>query len=174
MIWGFAKKDKATALHLYNKACHAARQSGLFRYGLPKTPDGYFFSIALHLILLMKVLEGHRNQKRGHKCAQHLFSLFCQEMDDHLREMGFGDISVVKQVKHMGATFAFYQKGFLPALEQDKKAIAHFIQQTISPEPKHVNFLASYFLRTFQKIKGSDMMLCSSEKPPCDFISLDK
>jgi cytochrome b pre-mRNA-processing protein 3 len=96
---GPARDIRDSAAMLYALAVEQARRPEFYsRLGVPDTLDGRFEMIALHVFLLL-----HRLKQRGEApaLAQALFDLMFQDMDQNLREIGVGDLSVGKRVKTM-------------------------------------------------------------------------
>src|SRR5260370_42296875 len=91
----------------YGRVVEQARQPGFFTAaGVPDTLDGRFELICLHAFLYLHRL------RREEKAAAALGRRFCEAMfadfDRSLREMGTGDLSVGREVKHMAQ--AFYRR----------------------------------------------------------------
>jgi len=87
--------------------------------GVPDTPVGRFEMVALHLFL---ALEGLRKAGAPEALSRMLVEAFVIDMDDSLRELGTGDLSVPKKVKRAAA--AFYERnmayrGALDAADAD-------------------------------------------------------
>jgi hypothetical protein len=57
-------------------------------YRVPDTIDGRLGMIVLHLALLLRRLVAEGAEMRDF--GQRVFDRFCQDMDDNLREMGWG------------------------------------------------------------------------------------
>ena len=91
---------RRTADTLYVAAVRQARQPGFYtRFGAPDTLDGRFDMVTLHVFLLLRRLRDEG--KEGAALAQKLFDVMFEYMDQDLREMGVGDLSVGKKVKAM-------------------------------------------------------------------------
>ena len=58
--------------------------------------------LLLHLWLVLRRL---RPVEGGHGLSQALFDRFCNDMDDNLREMGVGDLTVPKRMQAFGEAF---------------------------------------------------------------------
>ena len=90
----FAHRDEGKS-ELYVAIVAEARQLKWYRaYGVPDTIDGRFdmVSLVLSLVLLRLEREGRDAE------AVHLTEAFIADMDGQIREIGFGDLSVGKQV----------------------------------------------------------------------------
>ncbi len=107
---------------LYSSAARQARSPRFYeRLGVRDTPEGRFELFTLHVALVVLRLKGCG--AAAAETSQHLFEAYVRALDDALREMGVGDLSVPKRMKGLGE--AFY--GRVRALEQamaDKDAAA--------------------------------------------------
>ena len=99
---------KAAGQRLYAAAVAAARAPALYQsLGAPDTPDGRFEVYTLHVLL---VLERLRSQgEAGRATAQALFDAYLSGLDNGLRELAVGDLSVAKTMRKLGE--AFYGRG---------------------------------------------------------------
>jgi len=89
---------------LYEAIVAQARTPDLFRagYEIPNTLDGRFDSLSLHLHLVIRrfgEIEGFETQ------IQKLLNRFFTDMDQSVREIGVGDMSVGKHVTKMGKAY---------------------------------------------------------------------
>ena len=64
------------------------------RYGVPDTVDGRFDMVSLVLSLVLLRLERERREVEAVRLTEH----FITDMDGQIREIGFGDLVVGKQV----------------------------------------------------------------------------
>jgi cytochrome b pre-mRNA-processing protein 3 len=67
-------------------------------FGVADSVDGRFELIVLHVALLTRRL---RREPEGAALASALVDRFGRDMDDNLREMGVGDLTVPKKMKRM-------------------------------------------------------------------------
>jgi cytochrome b pre-mRNA-processing protein 3 len=80
-------------------------------YGVPDTAEGRFEMIVLHVALVCRRLGQRPAQGdekppgRNQLLSQQVFDMFCRDMDDNLREMGVGDLSVPKTMQKLGEAF---------------------------------------------------------------------
>lgn len=89
------------AQHLYVSAVQAARTPALFTdFGVVDTVDGRFDLLALHVFLIQNRLL-NVNQKAAKDLSQQLSNFMWTDMDDAIREIGVGDLSVPKHLKRM-------------------------------------------------------------------------
>lgn len=73
------------------------------RYGVPDTVEGRFDMVLLHVYLVWRRLSKAGGSER--EAAQAVFDLFFQDMDESMRELGVGDLSVPRKVRAMGEAF---------------------------------------------------------------------
>ena len=90
------------ARDLYGVIVTQARQQEFYAdLGIPDTAAGHYEMIVVHLFV---VLERLRSEPKAHgTLAQLLIESFVSDMDDSLREMGAGDMSVPKKVRRAAA-----------------------------------------------------------------------
>jgi cytochrome b pre-mRNA-processing protein 3 len=88
---------------LYGMIVAQARSPVFYRdYEVADTVNGRFDLLLLHIGLVVGRLM---REEEGKAAGQALFDLFCADMDDNLREMGIGDLSVPKHMKRVGEAF---------------------------------------------------------------------
>jgi cytochrome b pre-mRNA-processing protein 3 len=89
---------------LYGAVVAQARAPAFYsRYGVPDTVEGRFDMVLLHVYLVWRRLSQAGVSER--KAAQATFDLFFQDMDESMRELGVGDLSVPRKVRAMGEAF---------------------------------------------------------------------
>ena len=99
---------------LYGDVVTAARNPWFFGPGrVADTPEGRFELVALHLFL---VAERVKALPDGEALVQSLIEAFVTDMDDCMREMGVGDLTVPKRVKRAAAGFYERSGGYRAAL----------------------------------------------------------
>jgi cytochrome b pre-mRNA-processing protein 3 len=90
------------AKSLFASASVQARSPAFYTdAGVPDTPEGRFELYTLHVALLLRRLSGDEPQVA--ETRQGLFDAFVRNLDDGLREMGVGDLSVGKKMRKLGA-----------------------------------------------------------------------
>jgi cytochrome b pre-mRNA-processing protein 3 len=106
----------ATIRALYGAIVAQARSPAFYTaYGVPDTVEGRFELIVLHLVLLMRRLDGQAAAAgvgRGRGLGQGLFDVFCSDLDSNLREMGVGDFAVPKRMRRFGEAFYGRQRAY--------------------------------------------------------------
>lgn len=99
---GRKAQSRSQAKELYGAVVTAAREPALYaRFGVPDTPEGRYGMVVLHLALLLERLRGEG--PRLEELARLVAEAFVTDMDDCLRELGVGDLSVPKKVKRLAA-----------------------------------------------------------------------
>ena len=88
----------------YGEIVRQARRPELItNFHVTDNIDGRFDLLCLHMCLVMKRLKSKPELTRQY--CQDLFDFMFLDMDQSLREMGVGDLSVGKRVKEMGKAF---------------------------------------------------------------------
>jgi cytochrome b pre-mRNA-processing protein 3 len=110
---------------LYEAIVAAARQPWAYRDAqVPDTVDGRFDFLVLHLCLVLERLG-----QEVPVFKQALIDHFCTDMDDNLRELGAGDLSVAKKVRHMAEALAGRFAAYEAAL--DRASMEQAIQRNV-------------------------------------------
>lgn len=143
---------KRKAEVFYGKVVAAARQPGFYGPGrAPDTPEGRFELIALHLFLIAERVK--TTAPDGQDVARALIEAFVVDMDDCMREMGVGDLTVPKRVKRAAAGFyersGAYRDGLAAGLSKpaEPDALASIAARTILQQAEGDGFarvLADY------------------------------
>lgn len=104
MLARFFRRGDRYPRALYASIVDQARQPAFYAViGVPDTLDGRFDMIVLHL---SAVVDRLRNPDRSIDIhGQNLFDLFVVDMEQNLRQMGVGDLSVPKKMKKIGQSF---------------------------------------------------------------------
>jgi len=118
-------------------------------FAVPDTVDGRFDMVVIHAMLVMRRLR--ESPDEVHSTGQRLFDLMFADMDQSLREMGVGDMSVGKHVKKMAKAFygraAAYEEGMDGGPEQLARAVADNLYRHAHPGAETVAGIASYLTR---------------------------
>lgn len=132
MLEWFRQRNAQTlrAKELYGAVVAAARRPAFYRhYGVPDTLSGRYEMIVLTLFQVLERLrvEGAAPQLGAtlEETSRQTLEAFCTDMDDCMREMGVGDLSVPKKVKSAAGGFFERAAAYRPALEAgDAAALA--------------------------------------------------
>src|ERR1700760_3985570 len=109
MLWPFnpfrkpRSAPRGTIEAIYGMIVTQAREPLFYRdLAVPDTVNGRFDLLILHL---GRVLAQLRAAEGAAAMSQALFDHFCNDMDDNLREMGVGDLTVPKRMQAFGEAF---------------------------------------------------------------------
>jgi cytochrome b pre-mRNA-processing protein 3 len=95
---------RAAGRVLYAAAVEQSRKPALYAdLRAPDTVEGRFEVYTLHVVLLLDRLRGQGAQAA--ETSQALFDTYVGGLDDALREMGVGDLSVGKKMRRLGEAF---------------------------------------------------------------------
>jgi cytochrome b pre-mRNA-processing protein 3 len=136
---------------LYAQVVEQARTPALYQeLGCPDTIEGRFELYTLHLMLLLERLR--EGGEAAGPISQALFDTYLEGLDDALREMGVGDLSVGKKMRRLGEAFYGRGKSYDAAVAElpDQAPLAALLGRTVyeglepGPAPQQ---LAGYVLR---------------------------
>ena len=100
---------------LYARVVEQSRMPELYAgLGAPDTVEGRFEIYTLHLVLLLERLQ-HQGG-RASETAQALFDAYLEALDEALRELGVGDLSVGKNMRKLGEAFYGRVRSYLAAI----------------------------------------------------------
>lgn len=89
---------------LYRHLVNLARTPAFYRdLGVPDTPEGRFEMVGLHVALVVRRLKAAGPP--ADELAQDLFDLMFADLDESLRQIGIGDLSVGRQIKRLAGQF---------------------------------------------------------------------
>ncbi len=126
------RADEAAAVAIYGALVAQARAPALYALlGVPDSVSGRFEMVVLHTVLTIDRLK--RDGERGGALGQHVFDDFCRDMDQSLRELGFGDMAVPKRMKKLGESFYGRAEAYGSAVG-DRAALATAIARNVFPD----------------------------------------
>src|SRR5471032_1997908 len=135
MLWPFNHFRKpriaprGTIEAIYGMIVTQAREPLFYRdLGVPDTVNGRFDLLVLHLWLLLGRLK---SLPEGAGLSQALFDRFCNDMDDNLREMGVGDLTVPKRMQAFGEAFYGRAAAYDLALTEGQEPLAQALCRNI-------------------------------------------
>lgn len=145
----------ATISTLYGMIVAQARLPVFYRhYAVADTVNGRFDLLVLHLAMVLGRLWHESEQESEQAPAlkllgQGLFDRFCEDMDGNLREIGFADLKVPKEMSKIGEAFYGRAQAYQAALDAPgDQALADAIARNIfggAPrEPAVAQRLAAY------------------------------
>lgn len=119
------RKIREAAYPLFNSIVLQARAARFYRdWGVADSVDGRFDMIVLHVSLVIARLESGKDGKNSGLLIRYLQEVMFDNMDLSLREMGVGDMSVGKKVKHMADAFNGRHQAYLQAIRAQDMAQA--------------------------------------------------
>jgi len=135
MLWPFNHfmKPRAplrgTIEAIYGMIVTQSREPLFYRtLGVPDTVNGRFDLLLLHLWLVLRRLK---SAEGGPALSQALFDHFCSDMDDNLREMGVGDLTVPKKMQAFGEAFYGRTAAYDLALTEGHAALAQALCKNV-------------------------------------------
>lgn len=151
------RSDPNVQDELYDSIVAAARQPRLYEgWGVPDTPAGRIEMVVVHTAVATYALMAQGS--KGEARARALNERFVTDMDDNMREIGVGDLTVPKKVKKAAA--AVYDRiGLIDKLAGEgakadgAKAGAVLIE--IEGERLDKAVLGRYFLRLINDLGGN-------------------
>jgi cytochrome b pre-mRNA-processing protein 3 len=149
------KPAKIAGQKLYAGLVAQARQPDFYgRLAAPDTVEGRFELYTLHVVLLLDRLK--RQGAAAGVVAQALFDTYVSALDDALREMGVGDLSVGKKMRKLGEAFYGRVKSYDAALAAlpDEAQLAELLIRTVYAEAAGAapEALVAYVLRQRQAL----------------------
>ena len=159
MIFPLFPRKAASIATLYGMIVAQARLPVFYSiYGVPDTVDGRFELILLHLCLLLRHSDTDDAER---ELGQQVFDLFCRDMDQNLREMGVGDLSVPKEMRRIGEAFYGRASAYEAALassntETLRKVLARNVFGQENPEPAGAARLAAYMMDAVTLLSRQD------------------
>jgi cytochrome b pre-mRNA-processing protein 3 len=151
MIFPLFRRNRRpdTISALYGMIVAQARRPVFYAgYAVADTVNGRFDLLLLHVAL---VVDRLMREEPGKEAAQALFDRFCADIDDNLREMGIGDLSVPKHMKRVGEAFYGRAQAYREALAQpsDTALIEVLTRNVYAGQPQDAGGrLAAYIRRT--------------------------
>lgn len=95
---------KTNASAIYRRIVKQARTPGFYEdFAVPDTIDGRFDLLVLHTFLVLRRLK--EDAPQTDELAQAVLDAMFSNMDDSLRHMGVGDLTVGKRIKKMSSAF---------------------------------------------------------------------
>jgi len=150
----------AAGRRLYASAAAQARSPGLYAdLGAPDTVEGRFELYSLHVALLLRRLKGQGPQAA--ETAQGLFDAYVQALDDALRDMGVGDLSVGKKMRKLGEAFYGRVKNYDEAFAAlpDSGPLGAIIGRTVlmAQTDSDTRPLADYAVAAMARLEGEPL-----------------
>ena len=159
MVLGLFKQRRDRIPYgLYGQIVDQARKPVFYSdFGVEDTVDGRFNAIALHASLVFRRMR--IMPEPGLALMQEIFDIFMGDMDQALREMGVGDLSVPKKMKLVAEVFYGAAKAYDHAFEEgDDRLLADALLRNVfgadDPDHKGAPALARYVFATELHLSG--------------------
>lgn len=146
---------------LYGRVVAAARQPAFYAdFGVSDTPEGRFELVLLHLFLALEAIKDRGREATA--IAQRTIETFVVDMDDCMREMGVGDLTVPKKVKKAAAAFYARAARYRQAIAEDgahgpSTALCSVIRQVAPSTVAQPEMLADYIRRASLSLKTTPL-----------------
>lgn len=134
MLWPFNRfrnptVPRGTIEAIYGMIVAQAREPAFYAsLGVRDTVNGRFDMLILHLWLVLRRLQAVEG---GNSMSQALFDRFCADMDDNLREMGVGDLTVPKRMQAFGEAFYGRSAAYDLAFEAGDEELAQALSKNV-------------------------------------------
>lgn len=156
-MFGFLRRDNSLSYvdKVYGIVVDQSRQPIFYRELLiPDNIDGRFDVLSLHMFFIFSRL---RNEEQiAADFSQSLFDTMFVDMDQSLREMGVGDLSVGKRVKDMGKALLgrieAYDKAFSAEYSDIEDTIVRNIYRGHPPDLNQIRRLIKYSRGTIENL----------------------
>jgi cytochrome b pre-mRNA-processing protein 3 len=162
MLWPFnhfrkpQMPPRGTIEAIYGMIVAQAREPLFYQaMGVPDTVNGRFDMVLLHLWM---VLRRVRPIQAGPDLSQALFDHFCGDMDDNLRELGVGDLTVPKRMQKFGEAFYGRAAAYDRASDAGAEPLAQALCKNIldGRDIGHARQLAFYVNAAIAALAGLD------------------
>ncbi|MBX7247811.1 MAG: ubiquinol-cytochrome C reductase [Caulobacteraceae bacterium] len=158
---------KATGAALYSAVAAQSRAPVFYQaLGVPDRIDARFELYSLHLAILLERLAGQGEQ--AEEVAQEAFDAYVRSLDDVLRDVGIGDLSMAKKMKQVAALVLGRLKGVRDALAPPDVAVLEaLLGRTVyaeadSAEPAR---LAAYVVAAHEALAAQPLAELLAGKP---------
>lgn len=159
MLKVFRRKPQTANIEaLYGAIVAQARNPVFYRdHGVADTVNGRLDLLMLHLVLVFERLS--QADAAGKAAGQAAFDRFCQDMDDHLREEGVGDLKVPKDMLRLGAAFFGRHRAYISALKTgDRDALREALLRNVFSDEDAVGLdvVAAYVEAAAHALQSQD------------------
>jgi cytochrome b pre-mRNA-processing protein 3 len=126
-----SRPARAAGDALYGSIAAQSREPAFYLgLGVPDRIDARFELYSLHLAILLERLAGQGEE--AEEVGQAALDAYVRSLDDVLREVGIGDLSMAKKMKAIASLLMGRLKGVGDALSPpDETALVEFIGRTV-------------------------------------------
>lgn len=152
-------QERLKAEQLYGVIVAAARRPEFYSScGIHDTPEGRYEMIAVNLFLVLERLKGQGTE--AETIARRVMEAFVTDMDDCMREMGVGDMSVGRKVKK--STTGLYQRftAYRSAMALSREALAQQVSgflPGLATKSGAPDAIADYMGETAEALAAQDL-----------------
>lgn len=126
-------KEMDMYLPVYTAIMNQARKPVLYgEQGANDDFDGRFEILVMHIYLVLRRLKADGQGRHG--AGQVIFDLFFRDMDQAMREMGVGDLSVSKKIKKMAEAFYGRVAAYDEVIDAGKDQLTSVIHRNLFAE----------------------------------------
>jgi cytochrome b pre-mRNA-processing protein 3 len=145
---------------LYAAVVEQARAPALYAtLGAPDTVEGRFEIYSLHVVLLLDRLNAPGEAAKA--VSQALFDTYVKSLDDALREMGVGDLSVGKKMRRLAEAFFGRVKSYHAAFAAlpDEGPLRDLLTRTVyaAADAAKAPALAAYVVAQREHLAGQPL-----------------
>lgn len=173
-MFGLLKKAKYSekdAMALYRAVVQQSRLPEFYEdLAVPDTFDGRYDVWALNASLIVNVLYINKTE-HNEALAQSLFDIMFENMDENIREMGIGDMSIGKHMKRMITSFYGRMKAYGDALQSGnrddlREALTRNLYRKNDDLPeKELEKMMAYMERCYTEFQEQDLSYGQIEFP---------
>ena len=156
-MFSFLRRDNSLSNvdKVYGIVVNQSRQPVFYtELTIPDNIDGRFDVLSLHMFFIFSRLKNE--EKIAADFSQSLFDTMFVDMDQSLREMGVGDLSVGKRVKDMGKALLgrieAYDKAFSAEYSDIEDTIVRNIYRGDPPDLSQIRRLIKYSRGTIENL----------------------
>ena len=143
---------------IYGAIVTQARQQSFYAgLGVPDTPSGRYEMLVVHLVLTLERLKAA--SKAGGELPRLLVEAFIADMDDSLRELATGDLSVPKKVRRAATGLYERSVAYQGALAAgDQEAVAAILREHVyvDADAQRAPVLAGYVAALARVLNATD------------------
>jgi cytochrome b pre-mRNA-processing protein 3 len=155
--WFRKDQTQSQAETLFEALNEAARSPALYAdAGAPDTVEGRFEVLGLHVFLALRRLK--RDAPASDRLSVALQEIFFRRLDDALREIGVGDLSIGRKIRGLAEAFygraAAYEKAFGEGQEALAAALARNVFESADAGPARL--LADYALKADHRLASAE------------------
>jgi cytochrome b pre-mRNA-processing protein 3 len=157
--WRRRRATDDAARALYDAVVERARNPVFYTaLGVPDTLDGRFDLVLLHAILVMRRLTAE-SDAMARDVSQALYDTMFADMDESLREIGVGDLSIGKKVRVMTEAMRGRSQAYATSLDDADHAglvevVRRNIYGTATATPQQIARLAAYIQAAAAALAG--------------------